>query len=347
MGHSKTLLASLCGLLLICSAFTLTTMAEDDLIRDNHGHFWPPTSDNLILAFNSLQPGTELWIPAGNFTITNANLCITQDNVKIHGAGPQTLIYFTNGGRLITGRNANATTDHIRYRYGVDNLLLEDFTVSGHGNIEIVLGDNTRLRSIQATDIYAASTPRPAAIRFVLPLNNTHCSGLLVMNCHTNRTFNHGFQINGVNPNGTNTLSNVLFLFCSASNAGWQYPGRPNDWNWSTGFDLGEGYDHCHVILPSIFVAFCKADHNWESGFHIESSVQRTLTYYRCQADYNGQKRIRYPHSYEYFASGFIAEDGVRLISCIANYNTNRGVMWRNFPVIINMKGTGNWNGLD
>jgi hypothetical protein len=346
MTRFKPFAAVLCLVLLLLSALPSLTAAPADLIHDSQGHTWLPTGENLVLAFNSLQPNTELWIPAGNFTITDTNLCITKDGIKIHGSGPSPLIYFSNGGRLITGRYADANTDNIRYQYGVNNLLLENFMIRGYGCIEVVLGDITRLRGIQANDIYAAPTPRPAALRFVLPLNDSYCSVLQVINCHTNHTFNHGFQINGINPGGTNTLNNVLFYHCSASYAGWQYPGRPTDWNWSTGFDLGEGYDNCHLIEPRTIVLSCTADHNWESGFHIESSVQKTLTLIRCEADYNGQKRIYYPSSPQYFASGFIAENGIRLAFCTANNNTNRGVMWRNSPVIIAMKGTGNWNGL-
>jgi len=343
---AKPFVTILCIGLLVLSIIPSLATADDHLIFDNKGHTWPPTGDNLILAFHSLQPGTELWIPAGNFTISNANLCITQDDIQIHGSGPGTLIYLTDGSRFITGRNANATDDNIRYQRGINNLLLEDFQISGYGNIEIVLGNNTQLRYIQAYDIYAASKPRSAAIRFILPTSCSYCTNLEVFNCHTNRTFNHGFQINGVKPNGTNTLTNVRFDFCSASFAGWRYPGRPDGWNWSTGFDLGEGYNHCLMNEPRILVRFCTADHNWESGFHIESNVKKKLTYLRCEADDNGQKRIYYPDSTAFFASGFIAEIGIRLICCKANNNTNKGVLCRDICVIILMKGTGNWNGL-
>jgi hypothetical protein len=343
-------IAGLCIALFIISIAPLATPAPSTLIRDNHGHTWTATSANLITAFKTLQTGSELWIPAGNFTISNANLIITKNNVKIHGAGTSTYIYFKNGGRMISGLYASSTSDSARYRYGVNNLLLENFRISGYGCLEVVLGDNTTLKGIQADHIYTMSDQiRPAAIRFVLPTSDHTANGLKVIRCKTYKTFDHGFQINGVATNGQNTLTNVLFDNCSASYAGWQYPGRPQDykWNWSVGFDLGEGYNDCVVSLPSIKAQYCTATYNWEGGFHMESAIQRSLTLSHCRADYNGQKRVKYPNTTaKYYCSGFVAENGVTLSSCTANYNTNYGVLRRNSPVIIGMTGVGNWKGL-
>jgi hypothetical protein len=343
---SKIIAVSLCLTCLIVYLAPVSPASPARLIRDNQGRTWAATADGLVDAFNALRNNSQLWIPAGNYTITDTNLCITKNGVTIHGTGPKTLIYFKNGARLISGRYADANNDHIRYSHGVDNLLLANFKISGVGNMELVLGNNTRLQGIWASYIYEAPTPRSAAIRFVLPLDNSSCHGLSLFNCHTSRTFNHGFQINGLQPDGHSTLTDVRFTLCSASYAGWRYPGRTADWNWSVGFDLGEGYDHCHVNEPDILVQYCWADHNWESGFHIESSVQRNLTFIRCISNYNGQKRIVYPNATQYFASGFIAENNVTILYCLANYNTNRGIMWRNNPLIIGMRGVGNWNGL-
>jgi hypothetical protein len=350
MKSVKWMIGLCIALLIIIPISSYTVPAAGTTIRDNHGHTWAPTSANLITAFRSLQTGSELWIPAGNFTITNANLPITKNNVKIHGAGSSTIIYFKNGGRMISGLYASATSDSSRYRYGVNNLLLENFRITGYGALEVVLGDNTTLRGITADHMLTMKDNiRPAAIRFILPISDHTSNGLKVIRCKTYKTFDHGFQINGVAPNGYNTLTNVLFDNCSASYAGWQYPGRPQDykWNWSVGFDLGEGYDGCQVTEPSIRVQYCTSTYNWEGGFHMESAIQRSLVLSHCRADYNGQKRVKYPKSTaKYYCSGFVAESGVTLSSCTANYNTNYGVLRRNNPVIVGMTGTGNWNGL-
>lgn len=324
--------------------------ATPTYIKDNHGHTWAPTSTNLINAFKTLQTGSELWIPSGTYDISNANLVITKNNVKIHGAGTSTVFNFKNGGRVISGQYASASSDDVRYRYGVNNLLLENFRVTGYGSIEVVVGDNTTLKGITADHILTmADNIRPAAIRFVLPTLDHSSTGLKVIHCTTYKTFDHGFQINGVANYGSNTLTNVLFDNCSASWAGYQYPGRPQDykWNWSVGFDLGEGYNHCSVNLPSIRAQYCTSNYNWEGGFHMESIVQRSLTLSHCRADYNGQKRVKYPNTTaKYYCSGFVAENGVTLSYCTANYNTHYGVLKRNSPVIVGMTGVGNRDGL-
>ena len=352
--HEKTKLtkwvAGLCIALFLISMAPLAAPANTAVIRDNHGHTWAPTSANLITAFKTLQTGSELWIPAGNYTITNANLYITKNNVKIHGAGTSTYIYFKNGGRIISGLYASSTSDDVRYRLGVNNLLLENFRVSGYGCIETVLGDNTTLKGIMADHILTMpDNIRPAAFRFILPTQDHTTNGLKVIRCKTYKTFDHGFQINGVAPNGYNTITNVLFDNCTASYAGYQYPGRPQDykWNWSVGFDLGEGYNGCLLTEPSTKVQYCTADHAWECGFHMESNIQRTVTISHSRADYNGQKLVKYPKTTaKYYCSGFVAETGVTLNTCIANYNTNYGVMWRNSPVLIGITGVGNGHGL-
>jgi hypothetical protein len=321
--------------LLLCAIVPYaTTAATTNVIRDNLGHTWSPTGPNLQKAFSSLQTNGELWIPAGTYSISSSGLAVTKSGVKVHGAGNSTVLAFTGGGRLYTG----STT---RYSLGVNNLLLENFKVTGSGNIEITVGDNTILRGITATNIAKS----PGAIRFVLPTKDHTSNNLQVLNCHTSQTASFGFQINGIAPGWSNTLSNVLFDHCTASWAGF-VNGRPSGNTWSAGFDMGEGYSHCQISEPSTTVRYCTTDHNWENGFHIETAVKRVMTFDHCRADYNGQKRIYQPSATKYFASGFVAEAGTKLVSCSASYNTNKGVMQRSGPVIISMTGTGNWNGL-
>lgn len=310
----------------------------DTYIRDNLGHTWPATSDNLKQAFNSLQTNGELWIPAGTFTISSGNLAIKKDGVKIHGAGASTVISFTNGGGISIGRYAGTSA---RYDYGINNLLLENFKITGSGNLEITMGDNTILRGITATNIRKA----PGAIRFVLPVKDHTSTNLQVIDCHTSQTASFGFQINGIAPSGYNTLSNVLFDHCTASWAGF-VSGKPSGLTWSAGFDMGEGYSKCQISEPSTTVRYCTSDHNWENGFHIETAVNRNLKYDHCTANYNGQKRIYEPSVTKYFCSGFVAEGATTLTDCVASYNTNYGVMQRSSPTIVRMSGTGNWNGL-
>jgi hypothetical protein len=337
-------IAGLCAAFVVISTLAFATpVSAASVIHDSNGHSWSPTGSNLVAAFKALQTNTELWIPAGTYSVSSGNLAITKNGVKIHGSGSSTVISFSNGARLISGLYASSTTDSQRYKYGVNNLLLENFKITGNGCIEIVVGDNTRLQGIDATNIAAS---RPAAFRFILPTNDHTSSGLVVRDCHTYRTRAHGFQINGVAPNGYNTISNVLFDNCSASWAGFTPSGKPSGNLWSTGFDLGEGYSDCDVNTPSTMVQYCSADHNWECGFHIETAVKRSLTFNHCTANYNGQKRIYQPSAKQYFSSGFVAESGTKLYHCTASGNTNFGVMNRGSPVIVSFAGSGNWNGL-
>lgn len=336
--------AGLCAAFVVLSTLAIATpVSAASVIHDSNGHTWSPTGSNLVAAFKALQTNTELWIPAGTFSVTSGNLAITKNGVKIHGSGSSTVISFSNGARLISGLYASSGSDSQRYKYGVNNLLLENFKITGNGCIEIVVGDNTRLQGIDATNIVVG---RPAAFRFILPTSDHSSSGLVVRDCHTSHTRGHGFLINGVAPKGYNTLSNVLFDNCSASWAGFTPSGQPAGNKWTTGFDLGEGYSGCEVSTPSTMVQYCSADHSWECGFHIETAVQRSLTFNHCTANYNGQKRIYQPSASQYYSSGFVAEGATRLYYCSASYNTNYGVMNRGGAVIVGLTGTGNWNGL-
>lgn len=338
--HRKTqtialVLASLC---LLAGITALPGVSADNLIHDNHGHSWTATTANLIRAFKTITYGTQLWLPAANFSLYQ-NLTITANNVQIHGQGTNTLLYFHNNTHLITEKYIGST-NWVNYSYGVNQLVLENFRIGGYGNLIVVLGNNTKLNGIRAYNLYGNDTV--AAIRFILPLNGTRLHYLHVVNSHTYHTPSHGFMINGLMPNGNITITDVLFDHCSADYAGWP---NFNTSSWAVGFDIGEGYNHCKIYEPSTTVRYCTATYCWESGFHIESAVTRTLLLDHCTANYNGQKRNYRPQD-PYFASGFIAEDGVTLNYCSASYNTNLGVLYRNNPQIIHLTGSGNTDGL-
>ena len=317
-----------------------TTTSLDGYIHDDQGNVWTPTSSNLINAVNALPTNGQLWIPAGTF-ILSRNLYITQNGVQIHGSGQNTRISL-QGGKIYAGLYVTSSSTLARYSHGLNNLVLENFCVEGSGSIEIVLGSNIRLQGIYAYNMRSAV---PAAFHLVLPTDGTPCYNLKVIDCHTYKTSCHGFQINGIEPNGRNAITNVLFDHCTASYAGWHQSGWASG-NWSVGFDFGEGYNKCLLTVTNVVVQNCSADHAWESGFHMESNVKRSLTYNYCKADYNGLKRRAHREYTYYFCSGFIAETGVTLNHCEASCNTNRGVLWRNRAIIHGFAGDGNWHSL-
>jgi hypothetical protein len=329
---------------------------SNDDIRDSLGNTWEPTGTNLVTAFSSLTDNMELWVPAVQFSVTS-NLCISHPGIKIHGYGNGTKINFTNA-CLRSGANAASGSDTIRFKRGLDNILLENFTFSGSGQVEVVLGNNTVLKNIRAE--YTTDVSHPSAFRLIIGnwSSNATVSGLQVINCSAYKVAWHGIIINcglGSGIHDRYEIKNVLIDRCHTKWTGYQWAGRPlprSNGNWSTGIDVCEMYDG-NLTVRNVLVRNCTADYSWESGFHCEEAPRKiNLTYEHCTANYNGQKKNWMGvGGATHYCSGFLVQGNTTMLRyCSASYNSRFAVYGpasttQGVPTVINMSGAANWMG--
>jgi hypothetical protein len=318
-----------------------------EYIYDNLGNVWEPTGTNLATAFSSLQENGELWFPCSQTITVASNLYIEHDGIKIHGRN--STIIFTNA-RLVSSAFASSGSDTTRFTQGLDDIILEDFTFIGTGNLEIVLGDNTIVRNVHAEEIYCQ---RPGAFRFVVPTGDSTVDGLTVTGCSANKVWWHGMVINSVMSGSVYDVQNVLFERCQVKYAGYQYEGRPFprvDGNWSIGIDICENYDSSDLTVSNVLVKDCTAEYCWESGFHQEDSpVKVNVKYENCVSNNNGQKRnyMTLNPSDTFFCSGFlVSTSGVTLQNCQANQNKRYGFFTRGSVTMTGCTGVENSDGL-
>ena len=315
------------------------------MIYDNLGRIWEPTGENLVIAFNSLQKNAELWIPSGKFYV-NKNLCISNDGIKIHGHGDDTIIVFSNGAKIISSLYADSSSDTKRWSIGLNNIQLDNFKFTGDGHLELVLGNNTLVKNVKAENIYCK---KPGAFRFILPNKVPKVYGLKVIGCSCYKVWWHGFVINSP-LSGTYTIEDVLFEDCAVRYAGFEYEGRGprNDMNgnWSVGFDFAENYQESKLTIKDVIVRNCIAEYCWESGFHMENDpIKINVLIENCKSNYNGQKRNYINTTGETaYCSGFLSRSsGVIIKNCQANYNTKYGYYISDSTTLINCIGNNNW----
>ena len=95
--------------------------------------------------------------------------------------------------------------------------------------------------------------------------------------------------------------------------------------DWVTGFDIQEDND-----LYDVQVIDCRAEDNWQSGFHFEpgedkGTIKKAITLTRCVATRNGQRDpVTYPYT-STFLSGFYIHFNAVVSDCQSIDNKNAG----------------------
>ena len=142
------------------------------------------------------------------------------------------------------------------------------------------------------------------------------------ISCTAEDAHTHGFNINAINlPKETR---DIRFTNCVARRCGFGVAGGSRS-EWITGFDIQEDND-----LYDVQVINCRAEDNWQSGFHFEpgedkGTIKKAITFSGCTAERNGQ---RYPISYPYtstFISGFYVHFNAAVTDCTSIDNKNAG----------------------
>ncbi len=142
------------------------------------------------------------------------------------------------------------------------------------------------------------------------------------IDCTAEDAHTHGFNLNAINlPRETR---NIRFIDCVARCCGYGVAGGSRS-EWVTGFDIQENND-----LYDVQVINCRAEDNWQSGFHFEpgedkGTIKKAITLSGCTAERNGQRN---PAAYPYqstFISGFYVHFNAAVTDCASIDNKNAG----------------------
>lgn len=350
-------------------------IGDPNVIENSRGNTWPRDGRNIQAAIDDLGGMGDIYLPQTtdlpNGLDVPIRLLIPYNGIKIHGWGVnKTKLNFTSNshgtecGMMVS---QNPGTSESNMRWGIEDFQLDNFSFTGR-NLWLVIRKNGLFYNLYGED----STASTAAVRFICPYGvDTNGDGwtdspdaktenLQIINCHTNRTKSHGFQLNAVQLKGCE-YNNILFKNCSALKAGChEWPSH--GW-WSVGFDFAEKYGSPHeeeeLILKNLLVDQCEAYESWESGFHFEGRPKKQNIEFRdCIANNNGMKYLmtdpdttwdchlitnrnecnEYPMDYCYwhsigytgchcwssnpFGAGFFGlNNAMTLINCISNGN--------------------------
>jgi hypothetical protein len=283
----------------------------EGFITNSNFNKWSAESANIQTAIDDLgETGGAVWLPEKNFDIYE-DIIIKDSRTRVYGAGEGTKFTLHDDSRILSEDN--------------DNIVLENFSVTGSGKIWIELGYNTFLNNIKAENVSPIWNRAFTFFCFKLP-NGQDRGGLFVNNCHVNYCTMSGFMIYG--EVAGSIIHNVEFNDCSAEYCGWDVNGVSQQSPWSVGFVFTEQRRHFSFHLQNLTVRNCQANNNWESGFHFEwVPTQLNCKFYNCVANNNGHK-LNYADELpdEFYCSGFLnIKDGVHCYNCIANENTAYG----------------------
>jgi hypothetical protein len=342
------------GLLPITNAQAPTIPSQSsDKITNSKGYSWPASGQYIQTAIDNLSGPGEVWIPAGNFTLST--MTIKNNGVSIHGYGPdRTILTFTGSNYGIMAAEKPGISNS-NFRWGLQNIQLDGFTFKGSA-MWLVIRKGLVLQNINAKDVQRGY----AAIRLICPYGNDnngdgwadstghYWSGSVdsmiedvqVINCHTMRTSSMGFALWSTDLKGV-VYKNIVFDGCSATQGGY---GSTSTGTWSVGFNFGEIWNVAHVVdearVQDLTVRNCGAYENWESGFHFENKLRKTNIYFNdCTSNNNGQKYLKTtddageawknPYGAGYFTSykNNPNDNNMVFTNCVANGNGAWG--WR------------------
>ncbi len=145
--------------------------------------------------------------------------------------------------------------------------------------------------------------------------------GLTYRNVFVDSPATWGFLINGNNFDGW--VKNALFEDCTAIRCGNSLGVTdPNSADaWIPGFDLAE---RCNI--DGMRLVNCRADENWESGFHLEIAPEvRNVVFENCTASNNGQKP-RALYGAGFFCGDKAGFDECTFIQCSGSGNARGGI---------------------
>ena len=203
------------------------------------------------------------------------------------------------------------------------DVLLRGFTIMGSGAVLV------KVSRVVVEEVTATSRgPDGRMYRaggngmFYIWADGQTIEDVAFIDCTAEDAHTHGFNLNAVNlPHETR---NIRFVNCVARRCGFGLAGGSRS-EWVTGFDIQENND-----LYDVQVINCRAEDNWQSGFHFEpgedkGTVKKAITFQGCTAERNGQRN---PAAYPYtstFISGFYVHFNAAVTDCASIDNKNAG----------------------
>jgi len=248
--------------------------------------------------------GEGIVLSPGTFNISG-DIEATYGDMTGQGAD-QTQLTFTNNAHLYANSTAVQTIQGFSF-YGSG--------YSGgaiyHG-VLTVRGPNKTLKNLNGS---ADGSIQAVFLFLADPAINNSIQNILVENCHVDGANTYAFlhsqwfyQTPPYTPvDAKSTHKDITYLNCSATNCG-----SATAYNqWVTGFDFAE-MNH----IENLIVRNCRAEKNWESGFHFEfAPIKTNCLLEDCVSLNNGQKPYKesnfsggnpWPsHGTDYFGTGF------------------------------------------
>jgi hypothetical protein len=282
-------LVTVCAVQAACGA-TVTVASKTSTDTAGATSFCDGLDDHVQIqaAINSVSAsgGGDVRLLAGTF-YPNAQINVAS-RVNLIGAGDGATIFSTPRAAVIRP---------------LGNNILSGFTMTGSGAIRIFDSN------VACTDItlrirggYTGS--------FYVYANNKVVENIAFTDCHAIDCDNYGFLNSGEGT--TKTIRNIRYTDCSAINCG--LVSRVN--TWVTGFDLAELSD-----IDGMVVENCRAEGNWESGFHFEATpTVRNAVLTNCISRNNGQRYWTGGETPD-FGAGFFNCGEIQLFDCVSEGN--------------------------
>ncbi len=205
----------------------------------------------------------------------------------------------------------------------VPDVHLRGFSLLGSGGV-MIKESRVVVEEVVATSRGPDGTLQPARGNgmFYIWADGETIEDVAFIDCIAQEAHTHGFNLNAIN--SPRETRNVRFIRCVARSCGYGVAGGSKS-EWVTGFDIQEDND-----LYDVQVIDCRADDNWQSGFHFEpgedkGTIKKAITLTRCIASRNGQRN---PAVYPYtstFLSGFYVHFNAAVSDCQSIDNKNAG----------------------
>ena len=253
-------------------------------------------------AITDLSDGGIIHVSPGTYILSgHVNL---GDNIWLRGTGDNTLFHTTSGQLLINGKS---------------DVRLSDFDISGLYGIRNETGtDEQNFIYENITAIVKSGGTYPGSVAgFFTYLNSCTMKNIIFKNCKSIKCDGFGYLIDGEN---SPTVDGLSMYDCLASGCGVGV-NRLNPY--ITGFDMIEGIG----IARNYNIVGCRAESNWQSGFHFEyAPTKENVHYVNCTSNYNGVMSYPPDSGIDYYGAGFLGvKDGVICTNCTAIGNTGFG----------------------
>jgi hypothetical protein len=249
-----------------------------------------PSADLYVYPGNIVKNANGVTVHTGSdaiqWAVNNGNtVLVSSGTYQVSGN-----IYMRSGSTLMGEGSDKTTLNFARGAIimdGVSNTAVKGFHITGAGSCQS-WANGVTVRNHLWEDIHLDHVTRGIinnAIGTWVESNGV-IDGLTYRNVFVDSPATWGFLINGNNFDGW--VKNVLFDTCTAVRCGNSLGVTdPNNADaWIPGFDLAE---RCNI--DGMRLVNCRADNNWESGFHLEIAPDvRNVVFENCTASNNGQK---------------------------------------------------------